>query len=152
MLKKLRHICFTTLIVTPLLLFAGQAEDIQLCDDCKDKTPKNLPTTDNIQTVELYYSSNCGWSLKVLKWMECAQFRVCMKDIDTTDQNGKRFYRNELKSIARKSDNEEKKALAESDRVMVPCLIINGKPLWESSHIICWLRAYKNAQDSAKHN
>lgn len=69
----------------------------------------------------LYYKPSCPY---------------CHKVLDALKQMGK--------SLPMKNINEDKQSrqeLEKAGKVQVPCLFINGQPLYESDHIIKWLEA-----------
>ena len=71
----------------------------------------------------LYYSPSCSFCQKVLRFLKDANIKVTLKNIYEKDE-----YRQELITIGGKSQ--------------VPCLFIDGKPLYESNDIIDWLSQY----------
>ena len=73
----------------------------------------------------LYHSMSCPYCVKILNFMQTQGIAIPMKD---THENP--AYRNELIKIGGKPQ--------------VPCLVIDGKALYESADIIDWLK--KNYQ------
>ena len=67
----------------------------------------------------LYYKPTCPYCIKVLHFLEQNDISVSLKNIDENSQN-----RNELLRIGGKTQ--------------IPCLVINGKALYESDDIIQW--------------
>ncbi|MEI8300993.1 MAG: glutathione S-transferase N-terminal domain-containing protein [Chlamydiota bacterium] len=75
-------------------------------------------------TLTLYSSPNCPYCQKVIYYLQKEGKSIPIKNIQ--DKTNKA----ELIKIGGKSQ--------------IPCLIINGKPLYESSDIIKWLQTHKN--------
>ena len=73
----------------------------------------------------LYSRSSCPYCKKVTNYLKKEHKKIPIKDIGK-DSNAA----NELVRIGGKRQ--------------VPCLVINGKALYESSAIIDWLKAHKN--------
>lgn len=72
----------------------------------------------------LYHFVGCPYCQKVRDYLKSASITVPLKDIRQTPE-----WRDELLKI--------------SGKAQVPCLLINGKPLWESSDIIEWFKKNK---------
>lgn len=68
----------------------------------------------------LYYKSTCPYCHKVLQFMEQENISIPIKDISANSEN-----RQKLVEIGGKQQ--------------VPCLVIDGKALYESDAIIQWL-------------
>lgn len=74
--------------------------------------------------LELYKKDSCPYCQKVLRAIrESGRTDIEMKDIITDDAN-----REELVRVGKK--------------LQVPCLFIDGKPMYESDDIIAWLNAH----------
>lgn len=73
----------------------------------------------------LYYSPTCPYSQKVLNYLKAINKTVPMKNVYASPH-----VKEELRTLGGK--------------MQVPCLIINGKPLYESDQIIQWLADNKN--------
>jgi glutaredoxin len=71
--------------------------------------------------VELYYFPECPFCKRVLDYLETAPYPLTYKNTSETPA-----YKQELISIGGKTQ--------------VPCLIIDGRPLYESLDIIAWLK------------
>ena len=69
----------------------------------------------------LYYLSSCPYCQKVLRALEELKVKIPIKNIHENDE-----YRQELIKIGGKSQ--------------VPCLVINGKAMYESDNIVKWLK------------
>ncbi len=69
----------------------------------------------------LYYMSTCPFCIKVLRYMQDHDIEIPMKNILDHPK-----YRQELLEIGGKTQ--------------VPCLIIDGKALYESDDIIQWMK------------
>jgi glutaredoxin len=82
----------------------------------------------------LYYSSSCPYSHKVIRYLEETNQTIPMKEI-SCDKEAKAEFK------------------ARGDSMVVPCLYIDGKPLYESDAIINWLKTHpertSHAQQSA---
>lgn len=72
-----------------------------------------------MHNLTLYYMPMCPFCIKVLNFLKKKGLSVLLKDISTNDQ-----YEQELIKIGGKGQ--------------VPCLIIDGKALYESDDIIEW--------------
>ena len=72
-----------------------------------------------MHNLTLYYMPMCPFCIKVLNFLKKKGLSVLLKDISTSDQ-----YEQELIKIGGKGQ--------------VPCLVINGKALYESDDIIEW--------------
>ena len=69
----------------------------------------------------LYIMNTCPYCQKVVRFMQQAKISVPIKDTLADSK-----YRQELLSIG--------------GQTQVPCLVIDGKPLYESDDIIKWLK------------
>ncbi|MCR4337332.1 MAG: glutathione S-transferase N-terminal domain-containing protein [Candidatus Omnitrophica bacterium] len=74
-----------------------------------------------MQDLKLYYMPTCPYCKKVLTYMELNKIQIPLKD---TLENS--AHRKELLEIGGKTQ--------------VPCLVIDGKALYESDDIIKWLK------------
>ena len=77
----------------------------------------------------LYYSPSCPYSVKVTNYLDSIHKKVPMKNVSEN-----RMYREELKRLGGKPQ--------------VPCLMIDGRPLYESDLIIKWLSDNKGLLDN----
>lgn len=78
----------------------------------------------------LYYSPYCGFSQKVLNYLRQIHKTVPMKNVI--------------------NNPEAKEELRKYGGIMqVPCLFIDGKPLYESDQIIQWLSQHQEDLDPA---
>ena len=78
----------------------------------------------------LYYSPACPYSQKVLKYLQQIHRTVPMKSVV--------------------NNPDAKKELKEyGGKMQVPCLLIDGKPLYESNSIIQWLSQHQESLDPA---
>ncbi len=75
----------------------------------------------------LYYKATCPYCQKVFNFLKQNNISVPLKDRDASPQN-----RQELINIGGKPQ--------------VPCLVIDGKALYESDDIILWLRQNQKKQ------
>lgn len=71
----------------------------------------------------LYYMPTCPYCLKVMHYLQSAGIEVPMKNISENSAN-----RQELLQIGGKTQ--------------VPCLVIDGKVLYESNDIITWFKEH----------
>lgn len=71
--------------------------------------------------LQLYYTDGCPYCRKVINYIESKNIALTRKNIQT-DPGANR----ELKAIGGKNQ--------------VPCLFIDGEPLYESNDIIDWLK------------
>lgn len=69
----------------------------------------------------LYYLPSCPYCRKVLRALDELGVKIQMKNIHEKDE-----YRQELLKIGGKGQ--------------VPCLVINGRAMYESDEIVKWLR------------
>ncbi len=68
----------------------------------------------------LYYMPSCPYCIKVLKFIEQQGVQIPLKDTASNPQN-------------------HQELLKLGGKTQVPCLVIAGKPLYESDDIIQWL-------------
>lgn len=73
-----------------------------------------------MKQLTLYYFPGCPYCRKVLNFCEENNITLTLKNIQETSK-----IRDELRHIGGKTQ--------------VPCLVIDGKPLYESDDIISWL-------------
>lgn len=76
----------------------------------------------------LFYSSNCPYSLHVLDYLRKIHKKVPMRNVQNNPQA-----KEELRSVGGK--------------MLVPCLIVDGEPLYESGAIIQWLSEHQDLLD-----
>jgi glutaredoxin 3 len=80
---------------------------------------------DHRPIVVLYYKPSCPYSKKVLDHIEKEGLEVSLKNIE--------------------NDSKAKEELLHlGGKVQVPCLFIDGKPLYESNDIIDWMKEKKD--------
>ena len=72
--------------------------------------------------ISLFYRPTCPFCQKVIAYMDKHQIIVPMEDISDTEQQ------QQLVSIGGKSQ--------------VPCLVVDGKALYESDDIIAWMQEH----------
>lgn len=82
-------------------------------------------TEDHNHILVLYYKPSCPYCQKVLDYLADIGKEVPLKNIDNDPKA-----REELHHLGGKTQ--------------VPCLFIDGKPLYESSDIIDWLKEKKD--------
>ncbi len=76
-----------------------------------------------LASLSLYIKPSCPYSQKVMQFLETSGHKVEYKDI--ADNN-----------------NDRKELIKTGGKPQVPCLFIDGKPLYESSDIIDWLKTH----------
>jgi glutaredoxin 3 len=99
------------MLLIPLLLLLG------------DLSPTSTPVIareSQTQSIALYYSPKCPHSQKVLAYLKKENLSIPLKDV-TQDSQAKE----ELRVIG--------------GYMIVPCLIVDGKPIYNDSDIIQWL-------------
>jgi len=79
----------------------------------------------------LYYTDYCPYSHKVLGYLRRIHKTIPMKNVE-------------------KSAEDKKELLTIGGRLQVPCLVIDGKAMYESDDIIQWLSEHKDCLDSVK--
>lgn len=77
------------------------------------------------QSVVLYYRDDCPHSKKVLRYLEKENITIPLNDV-STDPDAKN------------------KLIAIGGYAIVPCLIVDGKPIYEDDEIIQWISEHKN--------
>ncbi|MEZ4316090.1 MAG: glutaredoxin [Myxococcota bacterium] len=88
--------------------------------------PKGAPSPNEPHALVLYKYDTCPYCRRVLRAIEQLELDVEMADIHR--------------------DRANRDALIQkTGRSTVPCLFIDGQPLFESLDIIAWLTAYKEA-------
>ncbi len=87
-------------------------------------------TAQEKHVIVLYYTSYCPYSQKVLRYLQQIHKQLPMKNLENDPQ----------------AKAELKKAGGE---MQVPCLIIDGKPLYESDAIIEWLSQHQDELEPA---
>ena len=87
--------------------------------------PNGPPAPAPPQSLVLYTSSTCGWCRRVERVIDDLELEVECRD------RGQPGIRAEL--------------VAATGRGQVPCLFIDGTPLFESGDIIAWLEGYQAA-------
>ncbi len=110
-----------TLWIT-LLTLLGSTPSIIFAAAPQHASPQEKPV------LLLYYSPYCPYSMKVVDYLKQIHKSVPMKNVQ--------------------NNAEAKKELRErGGKAQVPCLIIDGKPLYESQAIIQWLSEHKDVLD-----
>jgi glutaredoxin 3 len=84
----------------------------------------NARATQERPMLVLYYSPNCPYSTKVLRYLSSIHKTVPMKNV--------------LLDPSSKAE-----LLKQGGKSQVPCLMINGQALYESDEIIRWLSTHK---------
>ena len=81
----------------------------------------------------LYYTPYCPYSQKVLRYLQQIHKQLPMRNLEN-DPEAKA----ELKRVG--------------GEMQVPCLVIDGKPLYESNAIIEWLSQHQDELEPAPHS
>lgn len=92
----------------------------------KRGVPKGVPGPDVARELVLYRSGMCGYCVRVERVLDSLGLELEMRDTARDSS-----VRNELRD--------------RTGRTQVPCLFIDGTPLFESADIIVWLEAYARA-------
>ena len=72
--------------------------------------------------LELYMKPTCPYCIKVMNFMEDNSIAIPLRDIEADEEAAKTL-------------------ISVGGKRQVPCLFIDGQPLYESDDIIAWLRA-----------
>ncbi len=88
--------------------------------------PSDAPSPDRPRTLVLYQYASCPYCRRVLRALDRLGLEVELRD-----------------TLA--DPTVRKELLDATGRTTVPCLFIDGEPLFESLDIIAWLEAYKEA-------
>ena len=78
----------------------------------------------------LFYRPTCGYCLKVLRFIAQNNIAISLKNISENSE-----ILQELITIAGKTQ--------------IPCLVVNGKAMHESNHIIKWFKENWKTDDNA---
>lgn len=87
--------------------------------------PEHVPGPELDRELVLYGRGSCPYCLRVYRELERLEVEVELRDT-----GGGSAYRQELRE--------------RTGRTQVPCLFIDGQPLFESADIVAWLRAYRD--------
>ena len=90
--------------------------------------PDSVPSPDQRRSLALYKYDTCGYCARVLRAIERIGLEVELRDVVRSTA-----FRDEL--------------LAATGRTTVPCLVVDGAHLFESSDIVAWLEAYGSRVD-----
>ena len=90
---------------------------------------KETPAPQERPSLMLYYSNYCPYSQKVLHYLKKIHKTVPMKNVMDDPQ-----YKKELSEIG--------------DQLLVPCLVIDGKAVYDADAIIDWLSKHQDQLDS----
>ncbi len=86
-----------------------------------------------IQSIALYYKPTCPHSKKVLSYLRSQHISIPLKDV-TKDKQAKE----DLRVIG--------------GYLIVPCLIVNGSPIYDASDIIQWLSEHRKSLETIHGN
>jgi glutaredoxin 3 len=92
--------------------------------------PSQKCTAQEKPVLVLYYTSYCPYSQKVLRYLQQIHKTIPMKNVQRSSEG-----RDELLKVGGK--------------LQVPCLVVNGKAIYESDAIIDWLSQHQNSLDPA---
>jgi len=81
--------------------------------------------------ITLYYSPQCPYSQKVLSYLRNSGIQIPMKNV-------------KIDGTAREE------LLKKGGHLFVPCLIVNGEPIYNANDIIDWLKSHQD--DLSKSN
>ena len=91
--------------------------------------PAGSPDPSKPHQLALYKFNSCPYCRRVMKGIESFSLDVEMRDIQQTSQ-----HRKALKT--------------KTGRTTVPCLFIDGEPMFESMDILAWLKAHDAAMNA----
>jgi len=92
--------------------------------------PSAAPSPDQPRELALYKFNACPYCARVQRVVTELGVKVELRDV--------------------RSDAKHRQTLAaDTGRTTVPCLYIDGQPLFESADIVAWLRAYAAANPAA---
>lgn len=86
---------------------------------------------EDLPPLVLYYSNECIYCEKVLAYIKKSGIKVSLRNVSTSSDAW-----------------EELKLYGGKD--MVPCLLIHGKPLYESDTILQWLKSQSSSSISSQ--
>lgn len=89
------------------------------------RVPKGAPDPSQPHQLALYRSATCGFCWRVEKALQDLDVEVELRDVNAGDH----------RRVLRET----------TGRSTVPCLFIDGQPLFESLDIIAWLKAHDAA-------
>jgi glutaredoxin len=92
-------------------------------DSATYNAPEGVPEPGGEYTLELYKYDSCPFCLRVMRVLDATGVEVEMRD-------------------TRGDPKAREHLLAETGRTTVPCLFIDGVPLFESADIADWLRVH----------
>ncbi|MGH2611551.1 MAG: glutaredoxin family protein [Rhabdochlamydiaceae bacterium] len=104
------------MLFIPFLLIIGYIDPSSM--------PLGVAEKPRIQLIALYYSPKCPHSQKVLSYISSHKLSVPLKDV-TQDEQAKE----ELRTMG--------------GYMVVPCLIVDGKPIYQDKDIIEWLSEHE---------
>lgn len=93
------------------------------------RIPNGAPDPTQAHELALYTSATCGFCWRVEKALEGLELDVERRNVNTSP------HRQDLR--------------ARTGRTQVPCLFIDGEPMFESLDIIAWLKAHDEALKAA---
>lgn len=87
--------------------------------------PADVPSPDEPHTLALYKYDSCPYCQRVLRALD----RLGIEGVEMRDVMRDMAHRRALRD--------------QTGRTTVPCLFVDGQPMFESSDIVAWLQAYK---------
>lgn len=88
--------------------------------------PDHVPPPDQKRDLVLYKYDACGYCARVMRKIDQLGVQVAYRD-------------------TRKEPDAREELRQRTGRTQVPCLFIDGEPLFESSDIVAWLEEYAKA-------
>ena len=104
------------MLLIPLILIIG--------DIAPDVTTQTIAEMPQVKTIALYYMPQCPHSQKVLAYLRKENISIPLKDVSKDAQA-----KEELRVIG--------------GHMIVPCLIVDGRPIYNDYDIIQWLSENK---------
>ncbi len=109
--KNIRSLIKKIMILLSFLLICGNIS-----------TPAPTATVANYESIALYYKPSCPHSQRVLAYMKSHNISIPLKNVAASPQAKK-----ELEILG--------------GHLIVPCLIVDGTPIYNDTDIIAWLKS-----------
>ena len=123
---------FSSIILSSFPLIAPQM--ISICSEIKPEqisADLTIKSSFEAPSLILFYSPYCPYSQNVLNYLREIRKTLPMKDVKKNSQN-----RDELLQLGGK--------------LLVPCLVVNGKAIYNSEEIIEWISDHKDLLDPTR--
>lgn len=91
------------------------------------RVPTQVPSPDRPRVLELYKYDTCAYCVRVMRAVARLGVDVTIRDVRVDPTN---------REVLRDR----------TGRSQVPCLFVDGEPLFESADIVAWLEAYAAAR------